>query len=124
MEVFYRGQWGTICDHSWSFNDATVACRQLGYDYAVRTLRGGQVPPGSGPIWLSFVGCSGREQNLTRCSHGGWGNHDSYCNHTNDAGVECSSTGKIKYVAAFYISTVKKRRISIEKLYRPASTFQ
>ena len=88
--MFYRGQWGTICHHSWSINDATVACRQLGYAYAVRALRGWQVPSGSGPIWLSNVGCTGNEQNLTSCSHSGWGNHNSYCNHTDDAGVECS----------------------------------
>ena len=97
--MFYRGQWGTICHDSWDTSDATVACRQLGYNYAVRALRGWQVSPGSGPIWLNNVGCSGTEQNLTSCYHAGWGNHN--CSHSDDAGVECSFG---KFFALFVVS--------------------
>ena len=92
MEIFYNGQWGTVCDRNWDVNDARVVCRQLGYQYALRALQGSQVDNGAGQIWLNDVACSGSEQNLTSCSHGGWGNHS--CGHHEDAGVECSSTGK------------------------------
>ena len=92
VEVFYKGQWGTICDDSWDRNDAAVVCRQLGYPNAVRALQGFSVPDGSGQIWLTNVRCNGNEQNLTRCSHGVWGKHS--CRHHEDAGVVCSSTGK------------------------------
>ncbi|XP_028416610.1 neurotrypsin-like [Dendronephthya gigantea] len=92
VEVFFNGQWGTICDDGWDFKDARVVCRQLGYQDAVRALQGGQVPDGSGRIWLDEVGCKGIEQNLISCSNRGWGKHD--CRHSEDAGVECSSTGK------------------------------
>ena len=94
MEIFFRGEWGTICDNNWSIRDANVTCRHLGYKFAVRALGRDEVPPGSGQIWLDNVGCHGDEQNLTECSHRGLGNH--YCSHAQDAGVECSSIGKLK----------------------------
>jgi hypothetical protein len=95
IEVLHKGQWGTICDDSWSLNDAEVACRQLGYHYGIRALPGYQVADGYGQIWLSNVGCYGDEQSLSSCYHSGWGVH--YCGHNEDAGVECSTTGIIIY---------------------------
>ncbi|XP_028411952.1 adhesion G-protein coupled receptor G6-like [Dendronephthya gigantea] len=90
VEVFYNGTWGTICDDGWDINDARVACRQLGYEEAVRPLNANawQVPSGSGNIWLGHVDCTGKEESLANCSHAGW-DHNVYCNHLEDAGVEC-----------------------------------
>ena len=92
VEVYYSGEWGTICDTFWGINDATVACRELGYVFALEALQGSEVPHGTGRIWLSHVFCTGNEQSLADCSHLGWGNH--FCSHSRDAGVECSSAGK------------------------------
>ena len=94
VEVFYNEQWGTICNRVWDIRDAKVVCRQLGYQDAVRTLRNNQVPSGSGRIWLAYVGCTGKEQNITSCSRGAWGKNN--CRHSEDAGVECSVEGKTK----------------------------
>ena len=31
LEVFYSGQWGTVCDRGFNSDDARVACAELGY---------------------------------------------------------------------------------------------
>lgn len=31
MELFHRGEWGTICDDDFSISNANVLCRQLGF---------------------------------------------------------------------------------------------
>ena len=31
LEVYYSGQWGTVCNDFWSSTNTRVACRQLGF---------------------------------------------------------------------------------------------
>ena len=105
MEIFYNGQWGTVCDDFWSVRNAEVACRELGFEYAIRALRGYQVQDGTGQIWLDNVGCNGNEETLASCYHSGFGVHN--CNHSDDAGVECSRTGNIVYLKCLRSETFK-----------------
>ena len=100
VQIFHNGQWASICDDNWGINNARVVCLQLGYKYGVRAIRGGQVLPGSGNLWLHDVNCTGYEQCLSSCSHKGWANQR--CTHFNDAGVECSYTGKTISIGVYY----------------------
>ena len=90
VEVFYDGQWGTVCDDAWDINDANVVCRQLGFSQlATNAWSGAYYGQGSGPIWIDDVACSGSESHIYDCRHRGWGNND--CTHSRDASVQCSA---------------------------------
>ncbi|MBJ95113.1 MAG: hypothetical protein CMP23_11660 [Rickettsiales bacterium] len=90
IEIYYSGQWGTICDDSWGTADAQVACRQLGLpSESAEAVGNAAFGPGdeSMEIWLDNVGCSGSEQRIEDCDHDGWQQHN--CVHDEDAGVRC-----------------------------------
>eukprot|EP00076_Gallus_gallus_P046019 XP_025011557.1 deleted in malignant brain tumors 1 protein-like [Gallus gallus] len=88
VEIYYRGQWGTVCDDAWDTADANVVCRQLSCGWAVEAAGSARFGEGSGHIWLDGVNCSGDETALWNCSAEAWGQHD--CGHKEDAGVVCS----------------------------------
>ncbi|KAI7803381.1 putative deleted in malignant brain tumors 1 protein-like [Triplophysa rosa] len=88
VEILHSSEWGTVCDDDWDLNDADVVCKQLNCGRAISAPHSAAFGKGSGPIWLDDVGCSGNENVLTQCSHGGLGTHN--CKHGEDAGVVCS----------------------------------
>ncbi|KAI8517421.1 scavenger receptor [Branchiostoma belcheri] len=79
--------WGTVCDDGFDTNDATVACRMLGYRTALRVYRNAHFGQGSGNINLDDVECTGGETSLFNCGHDGWGVHN--CGHSEDVGIAC-----------------------------------
>ncbi|KFO96225.1 Lysyl oxidase 2, partial [Calypte anna] len=88
LEVFYSGEWGTVCDDDFSIHAAHVVCRELGYQEAVSWLPSSKYGKGEGKIWLDNVHCNGKEPTLAACTSNGWGISD--CKHTEDVGVVCS----------------------------------
>ena len=85
VEVYYNGEWGTVCDHGWDNADARVVCKQLGFGSSGRAYKSAYYGQGTGPIWLSNVSCVGTESDLSDCSHFGASN----CTHSADAGAYC-----------------------------------
>ena len=121
VEVCLGGQWGTVCDDSWTDNSARVVCKQLGLpsdctwrfglpllevylttgDPHLLTIDAVTVASSSakygsiqGPIALSRVKCAGNENSLLNCqlvSIAAASRH--YCTHSNDVGVNCQGNG-------------------------------
>ena len=87
VEVRNGNKWGSVCDDGWDLNDATVVCRQLGYDLATDAKTHGYFGKGHDAIYLDEVNCKGTETVLAECPFNGWYNHD--CGHEEDAGVVC-----------------------------------
>ena len=97
VEVCYNNVWGTVCGNGWNITAAQVVCRQLGFPATgALALPLGEVPASrGGMIWLDKVACKGTEVALEQCNSSEPGIHKSYCAHSQDAGVICSSKLKV-----------------------------
>ena len=89
MEVYYNGEWGTVCDDGWDDTDAGVVCRQLGFGSSGTAIGSAGFGQGSGLVWLDSVTCTGSESTLASCGHLGI-NVTRSCSHAKDAGVRCN----------------------------------
>ncbi|XP_033103957.1 scavenger receptor class A member 5-like, partial [Anneissia japonica] len=90
LEIYYEGEWGTVCNDGWDYNNARVVCNQLGYGYPLQSLiSSGYQGDTYQRIFLDNVDCSGSESSLPWCSHSTIGVHN--CGHSQDVALECSS---------------------------------
>ncbi|XP_072529575.1 scavenger receptor cysteine-rich type 1 protein M130-like [Salminus brasiliensis] len=89
LEVFHRGQWGTVCVVGGDERAAKVVCRQLdcGEPLSIDVSSSG-----TGRIWMSYVDCSGSESTLKNCGSLGW--DEPRCTHFFDAEIICSGHKK------------------------------
>ena len=88
LEVYYQGRWGTVCDDYFSWEDAAVACRELGFGPPSSSDFQYDAIGGVGQIWMDDLHCTGSESSLIDCSFNGWGSHN--CGHHEDVGLICS----------------------------------
>ena len=89
LEVYHNGTWGTVCDSGFTDASARVVCYSLGFGrigWSIKHAYGAD----SGHIWLDNVQCNGREYDITKCRHSGWGHHN--CSHSDDVSVSCIAT--------------------------------
>ena len=95
--------WGTVCDDYWTYDDADVACRALGYErsepYPDR-FRRSRFGAGPGPIWLDDMLCRGNEASLLDCplasgrtARDAIGVHN--CKSGEIVGVRCMAAGDV-----------------------------
>ena len=107
LEIFHTpaggtGRWGPICDDSFRIEEATVACKQMGYrdaeDYIIRYGKDHAYTEAA--FWLDDLDCNGTESKLTDCrrwTQDGsghvtglqWGIHN--CNVFEQVGVQCTA---------------------------------
>ncbi|XP_072166898.1 neurotrypsin-like [Diadema setosum] len=88
VEIYHGSEWGTIRDDpSWFTKDATMACRQLGFDGVAFTFAYVTQEVEQRPNHLSDVDCTGYESRIQDCSHSSWG---SICSSESAAAIECS----------------------------------
>ena len=99
LEIFHDGEWGTICDDYFDPTEADLSCRLLGYDGAVEDwgrYRTGYFGPGTGPIVLDNLGCTGKESGLLQCPrHGGLAVREHNCRHTEDVSLRCGMAPRL-----------------------------
>ncbi|XP_051941291.1 lysyl oxidase homolog 3B isoform X5 [Hippocampus zosterae] len=110
VELFYKGEWGTICDDDFSISNANVLCRQLGFVEATGWTHSAKYGKGQGKIWLDNVQCGGGERSVAACKSRGWGNSD--CTHDEDAGVVC----KDERIPGFVDTNVIEAHVEENKL--------
>ena len=90
IEIFFLGQWGTVCNYNWDFVDATVVCHELGYMRALGAPKSASFGAGSGLFWYSNVRCTGTEMSLTECSKY-YSLSGTACSSNQYAGAVCTS---------------------------------
>ncbi|CAN9511582.1 unnamed protein product [Ophioblennius macclurei] len=90
VEVFVRGEWGTVCDDLFGPRAGGVVCRQLGFSRALAVMKRAALGEADGAvsILLDDVQCTGHERTLLECKRNRVGKHN--CSHGEDVGVICT----------------------------------
>ena len=92
IEVYYSGEWGTVCSDGWDDSDSSLVCSQLGFKSSKTSE---ESVPGTGRIFLDNVICSSNDTILANCGHYGVGITIN-CDHSKDVAIKCY--GMHKYV--------------------------
>ncbi|XP_050305019.1 lysyl oxidase homolog 3A-like [Anthonomus grandis grandis] len=88
VEILYQGTWGSVCDDEWDLQEASVVCKQLGYQSEnAQPTSNSYFGKSKRKFWLDNIFCDGSEDELANCRFDSWGKHD--CTDSEAAGVIC-----------------------------------
>ena len=91
VEVYHSGEWKSVCDDGWDWEESDVVCKSLNYSLGAQHFyHGAHYGQGSGEILLDNVDCTGSESSLLFCKHNGAHIHN--CDHHEDIGIKCAGT--------------------------------
>ena len=70
LEIYYQGVWRSVCTQHWTFKEAHVACRMMGYHSALyaETIYGSF----DRQVGIQDLRCKGSEKDLVGCRNNGW----------------------------------------------------
>lgn len=91
LEVYFNGEWGSVCNRNWGSWSGVIACKDLGFvGLAKVTTASHYTYLGSedSPIWLEGVRCSESHSRIRDCPHEPFGYQP--CSHDDDVGLVCS----------------------------------
>uniref|UniRef100_A0A1X7ULL6 Deleted in malignant brain tumors 1 protein n=1 Tax=Amphimedon queenslandica TaxID=400682 RepID=A0A1X7ULL6_AMPQE len=85
--------WTSICSIHWSYDDAQVACRNLGHSPFGALPTFDCFTEGQLSFGITYTNCTGSELHIDNCTHTNPSLHD--CNTHKDAGVICQGLGSV-----------------------------
>ncbi|XP_067678760.1 uncharacterized protein [Haliotis asinina] len=91
LELYYGGQWGRVYYSGFGVEEATVACRMLGYSTTAAQVRSSASNTGSESrrVIVEKVHCLGTELTLNDCIHYPWG---SVTSSSHVVRIQCPNT--------------------------------
>lgn len=107
LEVYVDGQWGTICNRSWTVQLALLACNQLGLVLDPENSEYWRTYPAPGelPMVMDNIRCEEREYDITRCRHDG-------VNH--NIAASCPKTAVVGSFPQWYLAAYSFTRCGID----------
>ena len=88
VEVYRKGEWGTVCGIDWDWKDRAVICKELDCGDGVDDIGKAHFGKGAGRVLMAEVGCEGQESRLKTCPHKELGSHA--CEPQSNIGIICS----------------------------------
>lgn len=73
IQVLVDGDWGTVCNRSWTATHARMACNQLGLIMDPEFFENWRIFPSKGELQMRMdnVRCEENEVDITSCRHDG-----------------------------------------------------